>query len=74
MFFQIVGWLFALATMLCTTAVLYMAAMFMLGEYGLGGVPNTWKDRLFVLIAAVITGMGWYALFIYSPFSISITA
>jgi hypothetical protein len=74
MFFQIVGWLFALGIMLNITGLLYFAALTMLGEYNIGGVPNTWKDRILVLIFTLFTGIGWYALFLYAPFSINITS
>jgi hypothetical protein len=71
MFFQILGWLFCLAICLYLVVAGYLAAVNNLGQYNIGGVPNTFATKFWTLIFYVFVVYCWYLLFHYAPFSIN---
>jgi hypothetical protein len=44
-----------------------------MGEYNIGGVPNTWGDRIFTIILGIILGCyWWFIVYGHSPFSFTL--
>ncbi len=41
------------------------------GQYNIGGVPNTWKDRVLVIVTLVLLVGYWYWVATIAPFTIS---
>ena len=72
MFFHILGWIFCLVVCCYLTLVGWLAAVNNLGQYNIGGVPNTFTTKFFTLVYYAFVVGCWYALFHYAPFSISI--
>ena len=45
-----------------------------LGKYNIGGVPNTYKDKIFTLVLLCVLAFGWIALFENAPFTVTVAA
>lgn len=68
----LIGWLVVTGFMGMLSLAWLGLAFFKLGEYNIGGVPNTWKERLLVLVAGAALAYGWYTfVYLNMPFTIS---
>jgi hypothetical protein len=43
-----------------------------IGQYDIGGKPNTLFDKLLVMIAFLIVAYGWFELYQHMPFTFSL--
>lgn len=68
----IIGWLVVTGILVVLSlAWLGMATLFM-GQYNIGGKPNTWLDRLAVLAVGGLLAAGWWHIAIpYAPFTVA---
>lgn len=41
------------------------------GQYNIGGVPNTWKDSVLVIVTLALLAGYWYWVKTIAPFTIS---
>jgi hypothetical protein len=73
MFFSVIGWLIV-AVILGKLSLAYLLVMFNgLGQYNIGGVPNSTKKKLVIVAGMFLFFYLWYTLFQHSPFSVSIS-
>ncbi len=71
MFFSMLGWI-VLAIVLGKCSLGYCLVMLNgLGQYNIGGVPNSFKSKVLILIGLCVVLYLWYQLFLHAPFSFS---
>jgi hypothetical protein len=69
----IFGWLVSVGILSVITFAILFASLFTLSEYNIGGVPNSFWDKFFMIVLLSIVGYGWYYdIFILSPFTIAV--
>lgn len=67
----IIGWLVVTGFMGMLSLTWLFLAFLKLGQYNIGGVPNTWKEKLLVLAAGAVLAYGWYSfVYLNMPFTI----
>ncbi len=68
--FEIFGFLVIVMILIMISVSGFIIGLNYLGQYGIGGIPNTWANKLGVLITWCIIIFAWYLLYINAPFSI----
>lgn len=69
--FEIFGFLVMVIILIMISISAFIIGLNYLGQYGIGGIPNTWANKLFVLICWCIIIFAWYLTYINAPFSIT---
>jgi hypothetical protein len=70
MFYSVVGFAVMMLAMLYVTIVYAVVALNTLGEYNIGGVPNTLRAKIGVLVIGLVIGALWWKLIHNLPFTI----
>jgi uncharacterized membrane protein len=70
---EIIGFIACVVILIYVTFVWFFCAPFTMGKWNMGGVPNTWTDRLMMLVFLAVIAMGWYMAFANAPFTIVVT-
>jgi hypothetical protein len=73
MFLNVLGFLAAVVVMLYLSSAWCFVALFGLGEYNIGGAPNSWIKKIVILAFLVPLIYAWYKLFQISPFHITLS-
>ena len=71
--FEILGFIAALAFMCMLSLAAGLTAINCLGDYNIGGVPNTAKDRMWTMVFLAIVATGWFFLFKNSPITLVVS-
>lgn len=65
----VIGWLFICLCMFYFSAAYVFIFLDTMGQYNIGGVPNTTKKRVIAIIFGILLTIVWYYVFKGSPFS-----
>jgi hypothetical protein len=71
--FEVIGFAIALIVMCGFTVMMIFIGVYCMGQYNIGGVPHTWKDRVWIIPALILLYLGWSVLIDNSPISIVIS-
>ena len=71
MIFQILGFIAAIFVLVSLSFTWCALAVNNLGEYNIGGVPNSFGTKVFTFIAGTVLAFLWFLLFKNMPFEIS---
>jgi hypothetical protein len=74
MFYSIVGFAVMMLVMLAISLIYATVALNTLGEYNIGGVPNTLRAKIGVLVIGFVIGTLWWKLIHNLPFTITISS
>lgn len=69
----VIGWLCLLTAMGYASIIYILIAFNGLGEYNIGGVPNSLLLKIGIIISGGVVGWLWYALFSIAPFTVTIS-
>lgn len=68
----VIGWLFVVAVFFSLSMTWLGLAAFNLGQYSIGGVPNSLKKKLFVIALGLLLLAGWWFVVVkHAPFTVS---
>lgn len=71
---EIIGFMF----LVIVAVYISMIALLIMGnnlvKYNIGGVTNTWRDKIFAIVAIMVTLAVWYFVLQQSPFEINLKA
>ena len=69
----IIGWLFILSIGAYYTIFTVFVIFNCLGDYTIGGVPNTWSDKLWAFVVIAFGVLVWWGVFHSAPFTVNLT-
>ncbi len=72
MIFELLGFAIAVIVLIGATGLFVLGSIYSLGQYNIGGVPHTWKDRVWIAPYGIALWWSWYFIFSHSPFSIAV--
>jgi hypothetical protein len=67
------GWAILVIIMVLVSAVWIVYAWNDLGQYNIGGVPNTTWDKIGVWFIFILVCFGWKLIYDISPFTLTLT-
>jgi hypothetical protein len=74
MVYNVVGFAVMMLVMLYVSVVYAVVALNTLGKYNIGGVPNTLRAKIGILVVGGVVGMLWWKLIHNLPFTIHISS
>lgn len=69
---ELIGWVTITVFALWVSVLWLLTAWNGLGRYNIGGVPNSIKDKLIVIVLAVAPAGMWWVVSTAAPFTINI--
>ena len=69
---EILGWAISLVVVSMVSLMALGCFIYCLGAYNIGGVPFTWKDRVWIPFAGLALYYLWGVIHSTSPFTVTI--